>query len=149
MARLKTYFGRKNAIEMVRNKHAFHYDVEQFAQAYFHVPMSEEFAIFVGESDLNNYYAFADLIANVAMLESVLPGDPAGALERMRKEGVDVQGDLHAVIINLMYVAMSMHLGKSFDDLDTEDLTINPELHADEIRFPYFVRGAGADIANP
>lgn len=82
--RLKTYFGRNNLIKEVRHRHSFHYSHEDVTAAYASIPENEEFEMYLGDSDLNNLYYFADVITGRALLHSIDPEDHEGAMERFR-----------------------------------------------------------------
>jgi hypothetical protein len=80
---LKRYFGKSNAIEMVRNRHSFHYAPDQITTSYSAIPEGEELEFFLGEEGMNTLYYFADVVANRAMLNEI-DSDHSVALEKLK-----------------------------------------------------------------
>ena len=61
----------------------FHYDLSEI-QAGFDLPSeSEDWDIYLAESNANTLYYFADLVANHALLNSINAADAKAAIEQL------------------------------------------------------------------
>jgi hypothetical protein len=95
--------------------------------------------MYLGESNLNSLYYFADAIANRALLHEINPKDHQAAMEQLREETTQVHSAFHEVIAALMAVAVKRHLGKTLEELGATEVEISPSLNAEQICIPFFV----------
>ena len=136
---LKQYFGRKNAIEAVRNRYAFHYSPDQVTASYSAVPEGEELDLFLGDSGLNTLYYFAEVIANRALLYEINSSNPAAAMEQLRLETTRIHAAFLKVISGLMALAVKNHLGKTLYEMGASEVEISPCLTSKQVSIPFFV----------
>jgi hypothetical protein len=137
---LKQYFSKKNLIATVRNGYAFHYAPDQVSSSYSSVPETEELHMYLGETDLNSLYFFADAITNRALLHAIKPDDHQAAMEQLRVETTHIHAAFLHVISALMVIGVKRHLGQTLEELDTIEVEIKPALDSEAVRIPFFVR---------
>lgn len=151
---LKQYFSKKNLIATVRNGYAFHYTPDQVSSSYSSVPVTEELHIYLGDTDLNSLYYFADAITNRALLHAINPGDHGAAMEQLRVDTTRIHAAFFHVISALIVIGVKRHLGQTLEELDTVEVEIKPALDSEAVRIPFFVmldnendtsQGAAAD----
>lgn len=88
---LDAYFGnKKNMIEMIRNRFAFHYDSSLIRKQLSSVEETDQLAIYIAPRTVNCFYQFSEVIANRAMLSAVKGADHIEALKMLTKEVIKV-----------------------------------------------------------
>jgi hypothetical protein len=136
---LKRYFGRKNLIEAVRNKYAFHYSAEQVDSGYATLVDGDPLAIYLAEASLNTLYTFADTIAGRAMLEVINPGDHKKAFEMLVDETAKVVGHFNIVIGAMMVTCLTTYMGIDARALEANVIEVTNAPDVAGVSIPYFV----------
>jgi len=136
---LKRYFGKSNLISTVRNKHAFHYSVEQIPAGFAKLVEDIPLDIYISEFNSNTMYAFADDILNTAMLESIVPGDHHKAMESYMEETSKVSGLFATVLGRCMAIAIQKYLNVEFSAQHHSNVSINNASKWDEVKIPFFI----------
>jgi len=136
---LRKYFGKANLVHTIRNRFAFHYDLAEIRSGFALPNDLEEWDIYLAESNGNTLYYVADLVANYALLNSIVPGDLKAAMESLIQELIQVGGWFIAFLGGCMIVLGERYL------LDEEGNPVVTEIglpntpSLDEIEIPYFV----------
>ena len=112
---LRRYFGRENAIATVRNKHAFHYSVDQIEAGYRALVDGDPLDIYLAQSTANTFYAFADSIAGRAMLEGIKTGD--GAFQLLVNDTARMVDRLNTVIGAIIVLILREYFGADLEEL--------------------------------
>jgi hypothetical protein len=140
---LKRYFGTGNVIERIRNRFAFHYDLDDVAVGYRTIEGSEPFDMYVSPMQVNSLFAFADSIANRAMLEAVCPGKPKEAIDVLFRETNVANGRMVSVITSLIKVCFGRHIEKSYYELPFRTYEMTNAPSAQEVGIPFFIEISG------
>lgn len=136
---IKRYFGRENPIASVRNKHAFHYALDQIDAGYRAVIDGDPLEIYLAKENANTLFAFGDTIAGRAMLEAIKPGDARGAFGILIDDTVKMVGLLNTVIGEIMAICIEAHLGGDFYSLCAKVIEVEGAPNSQEISIPYFI----------
>lgn len=142
---LKRYFGRKNLIDTVRNKFAFHYSPDQLDAGYKAVIEGDSLQVFLAQHTANTLYAFAETITSRAMMEAIKPGDHKGAFEAVIDETSDAVNKINDVISGLMIVCFQRYLGENLYALGADIVEVEGLPDSQDVAIPYFVEIAGAN----
>lgn len=136
---LKSYFGRTNLIEKVRNNHAFHHSPEKVEAVRLRFPQDERFSLYVSDSLANSVFEFADLLYIHATMETINPGDPEGVYKSLIEETASVTAHLNRVVSELIATLLKEHLPESLSDLASKQLEINAIKESDVQSLPFFI----------
>lgn len=136
---LKRYFGRDNLIAKVRNEHAFHYDVNQVKAGYHTLVEGDPLDAYLSQTNANTLYAFADTIVGRAMLESIMPGDPAKAFDALLRETAQAIAWINTVIGAVMFACLEAHVGGDLYALGGKIVEIEGAPHSQVVSIPYFI----------
>jgi hypothetical protein len=137
LKKIKSYFGRENAIYRVRNSFAFHYSASEIGKAWRCVPINPGYACLFGGTIGNNLDLGSELVANAAVLSAIDSTNIESALETFI---VDIQSMLGLVITFFEGASMAL-IEKTLDGkLDTfganEQLIVTQKFS--EVKLPYF-----------
>jgi len=143
---LKQYFGRKNLIETVRNRHAFHYSNDQISQGYTNLSGDEALNIYLSKTNTNTLFAFADKIANYSLVEDINPGKPSDAFDLLIRETSKVTRWLYEVIAECIVIAIKSHVSEDLAALGMVDLELGEASDWRSIAIPYFVEIADDEV---
>lgn len=136
---VKRYFGRKNPIELVRNKHAFHYALDQVDAGFSAVIEGDPLEIYFAKSNANTLFAFGDAVAGRAMLETIRPGDAPGAFETLHGDTVKMVRLLGTVLGQIMALCIKTHLGGDLYSLGAKVIEVEGAPDSQEVSIPYFI----------
>ncbi len=135
LSELKRYFSGKNNINLIRNKFAFHYDIEEIKEEIAKIAQSEVLKMFISEHRGNCLYSLSDVIANWAILHSIDPCNPQRAMEILINEvATKVSGLFQEFGGNCISIIMEK-LDVAYVEVEIPE----PPL-IDNARLPYFVR---------
>ncbi|MCR5886117.1 hypothetical protein LRS03_25990 [Rhizobacter sp. J219] len=99
---LKGYFGRKNAVNVVRNNFGFHYSLEHAKTAIPDEALPDDLAVYLHETNGNSLYYFAEYLMTKALIEEISPLKPDEALERLLTEVSTVIDHLNEFVQGLL-----------------------------------------------
>lgn len=136
---LKKYFGRDNVIATVRNKHAFHYSLDQVDGGFATLAEGDALDIYLAKSVTNTLYAFGDTIAGRAMLESIKPGAHQEGYEALLQETLLAVNHMQTVIGTIMALCFEKHFGGSLYDLGAKTIEIEGAPDSQTVKIPYFI----------
>jgi hypothetical protein len=136
---IKRYFGRENPIASVRNKHAFHYALDQIDAGYRAVIDGDPLEIYLAKANANTLFAFGDTIAGRAMLETIKPGDARGAFETLIDDTTKMVGLLNTVTGQIMAICIKAHLGSDLYSLGARVIEVEGAPESQEVSIPYFI----------
>ena len=89
LARLKKYFATpNNLIKEVRQKYAFHTDLQRIADSLATLPPSEPLKVAITDSLGNVFAQFAEDVTNWSVLNAVNANDLKDAVKRLMSEGL-------------------------------------------------------------
>ncbi len=132
---LKKYFGKKSVLADVRDKNSFHYDRALVSGAYVSIENKEALDIYFGHNGLNDYFRFADVFSNGAMLHAINPLDFQRAMTRLEDESTRIHRLLNTVLKALVELLVERFtLGTLSEDV-IEFRALSPE----DMRITYFV----------
>ena len=103
--------------------------------------------LYLGDSDLNNLYYFADAVANRALLDEINPNDHAAAMEQLRLETTRVHA--FTVISAVMALIIKKYLGQTLDELGASETEIFPRFNSAQVKIPFFVELVKDEAAQP
>jgi hypothetical protein len=72
---LKNFYGKQNAVSLIRNNFSFHYSLKHAEQAQFDGATQDDLPIYLGETNGNTLYQFAEFAMNNALMSAVNPND--------------------------------------------------------------------------
>lgn len=78
---LKRYFGSKNLIYAVRNSFAFHYNATALGSNWERAAQEPFFELVIGIDRGNTFHQAAELVANVAVFHSIVPGNAQAGMD--------------------------------------------------------------------
>ena len=139
LAELKTYFGKKNLIASVRNNFSFHYSIQQAGASVPNDTGPEELAIYVHKHVGNSLYQFAEFVMNKALLDSISPGDPAWAMDRMLSEMNFVVARMNEFGQGMMIAILDKFVGEDALHATAEQLELKHVPKLSEVRIPFFI----------
>jgi hypothetical protein len=122
--KLKRYFGRRNLIETVRNRFAFHYSADQVEEGFTRLVDGDPLDVYLSKTNANTLYTFAESIATRSFLQSIDPADPARAFDALIRETSEVVGWLNEVIAACMITCLSLHIGGDLRSLGAEIVNV-------------------------
>lgn len=143
---LKKYFGKKNLIEAVRNRHAFHYAPDQISRGFSKLAEEEPLNAYMAEANANTLYAFADVVAGYSLVEDICPGDPAKAYDALISETSKALGWFNQVIAACMVVALQKHIGSDLQALGATEVEVQGAPDWKAVTIPYFVEMADSEV---
>ena len=136
---LKQYFSCSNIIATVRNKHAFHYSLDQVDAGYNSLVDGDPLEIYLSKANANTLFAFGDTIANRAMLEAIRPGDHKAAFENLIDETSKSVANLNLVIGSMMAICIGSFLGSDLYSLGAVVVDVDGHPDSQQVLIPYFI----------
>jgi len=134
LSQFKRYFTRKNNINLIRKKFAFHYDTEKIKEGIGKIPQSEALEMFISEHRGNCLYSLSDVIANWAILHSIDPSNPQRAMEILIDEvAIKVSRWFQEFGGNCISIIVEK-LGLDYTEIEVSETPL-----IDDVRLPYFV----------
>jgi hypothetical protein len=134
---LNTYFGADNLIRRLRNKLAFHFDVETIREAYETVPAAEPMVDYVTLHQGDCLWGSSDVLTSFAMISLTGEADTTLAVRKIAGELIRVAGLL---LIYILHAQMSF-VEKYFPE-KTNQLTEAPTYVGGasllEVRMPFY-----------
>lgn len=86
---LNMYFGGSNYVCDVRDNLAFHYDLELVRSVLGNADASQTHAMFIGQINANNFFAFAESLHNEAIAALAGTPDAKAGIEKFCREAID------------------------------------------------------------
>jgi hypothetical protein len=139
IAQLKSYFGRKNLITSVRNGFSFHYSIEQAATLIPPDTDPEELSLYVHHHVGNSLYQFAEFAMNKALLDSIAPGEPALAMDRLLSEMSFIVARLNEFAQGMMMVILERFIGEEALRLSASPVELTDVPLYANVRIPFFI----------
>jgi hypothetical protein len=137
--KLDEYFSRrKNIIDRIRNRFAFHYDPQKIKEQLSSIEETDKLEVYVAEKSSNMFYLMSETIANSAMLNTVQSGDYEAAAKRLAKEIVDVSLQFITFCDGCLKYMRETYLGNSQEELDIERVEIPDPPSHNEIQLSFF-----------
>ncbi|MGD0624985.1 MAG: hypothetical protein ABSB32_09735 [Thermodesulfobacteriota bacterium] len=136
---LRKYFNRDNLIKTVRNSFSFHYDINEISKLVPEEFNPDELISYMSETNGNTLFYLSEYAVNVALLDSISPGDPAGAMEALIKESSEVVRWFNETAQGIMVAAAEEYLREDDGSVPLEAIDIGPVPVAEEIRLPFFL----------
>jgi hypothetical protein len=145
LSKLKRYFGQSNLISTIRNTYSFHYDADNIEATLRTLPTDKPLEMFLGENYSNTLHYFCEEIVSTAMLSAASETEPQKAMDRIIGELVEVSGYLIDFTNHTMAAIFERHLGKSWEDFETEDIEVDTPFSLDGFKIPFFIHRGGED----
>ncbi len=139
LSKLKLYFGQSNLISTIRNTYSFHYRADNIEATLRALPTNKSLEMFLGENYSNTLYYFCEEIVSTAMLSAASETEPQKAMDRIIGELVKVSGYLIDFTGHTMAAIFELHLGKSWENFETEDIEVDTPSSLDRIKIPFFI----------
>lgn len=136
---LEEYFAtKKNLINMVRNRFAFHYDPSQIKKQLKAVDETDKLRIYVGEKEANIFYQMSEVIAAKAMLDAIELGNFQGANAKLMKEVTEISRYFIKFCDGCLVHMSDNYLGRDRQSLNPEEIELPDVPSRDEIEVPFF-----------
>ena len=134
---LKTYFGRKNLVRLIRNDFAFHYSPEKIGAQWEAQAKEPGFEVLVGDTTGNTFHQAAEHAANAAMLEAIVPGDRKRAIESFFSEVQAIGAQFSTLVDGVIHAILERHFGK-LDQINTGERKLGPLQPFSKTFVPFF-----------
>jgi len=139
LKRITKYFDKKgNAIDQIRNYHAFHYNQEKIAGSYAETPDLRGFNIYSSESNINTLYAFSDFIVANVLMHDLSPQDHNAGLEQVMTDTSAVAGDFNTFLGCCILISLQTYLKPELLSHRDSFIHIGSAPHWDHFVLPYF-----------
>lgn len=135
---LKSYFGRKNLLNEVRNNFAFHYSLEHAKTCIPEDTPAEDLTIYLHERNGNSLYQFAEYIMSKALIDTTSPTDPEAALGTLLSEMSTVVAALNEFVQGLLFVVLDKHIGEEVLRQSAQKVDVGAVPLSSDITIPYF-----------
>lgn len=139
LSQLKSYFGRKNLVNEVRNNFAFHYSLNHAKTSIPDDTPSEDLTIYLHERHDNSLYQFAEYIMSKALIDAISPTDPEAALETLLSEMSVVVTSLNEFVQGLLFVVFDKHIGEDALKQAVLQVDLGPVTLSSDVKIPYFL----------
>ena len=137
LQKLKIYFGNTNLIFSVRNSFSFHYSTNEVAKNWEEAAEEAAFEFLIGGEIGNTFYQASELVANLALLNSIYPEDKSEALRRFFDEVQKVTSLFTQFLQGAIMAILEKQLGSDFSRYGTEE-EISPRRKFEQISIPFF-----------
>jgi len=146
---LKSYFGRANLVNTVRNNFGFHYSLEHAKTTIPDEASLDDLAIYLHETNGNSLYYFAEYLMTKALIEEISPEDPENALGKLLDEMSQVIGHLNEFVQGLLFVIFAKYIGEDAMRQSMQTVELGRVPASNEVHIPFFFEvsrppGAGA-----
>lgn len=136
---LEQYFeAKKNLINMVRNRFAFHYDPSQIKKQLKAVDQTDKLKIYIGEKEANVFYQMSETIATKAMLDAIEPGNFEGANVKLMKEVTEISPLFIKFCDGCLLHMSDNYLSLDGLIVDPEEVELPDTPGRDETHVPFF-----------
>ena len=136
---IKAYFSKPNTIYRIRNAFSFHYSAKEVAKNWEEAAGEPGFALLVGAVVGNTFYQASELVANLAVLNSIDPQDKPASMQKFFEEVEEVASLFIDFSQGAIMAILEKQFGSEFLRLGTEE-EIFPSRKFDEIAIPFFYR---------
>lgn len=137
---LKKYFdgGSKSAINLIRDKLAFHYSPEHLV---LHLPkIQDELSLYISEgNDLNTLYYFAEAIVNRTVLSAIETEEDENPIEAMNKEIITVASNFNKLNLLFLKFMTAKHKDKIFKTA-CEEMQCDELVSFEDVKIPFFTQ---------
>jgi len=136
LQKLKSYFGKSNALTYVRNMYAFHYSQgsQELLDKLKNFPDSDPLEIYIAKEEGNCYYSMAQLLLNFSFVESFEGLDVKEKIENLFSEILSVASWFISLFQCLIIAITKRHL-----DFDGVEVQIPDPPSFSDIEMPYFI----------
>lgn len=135
---LKSYFGRKNTLNDVRNNFAFHYSLEHAKTSIPDSSSPDDMATYLHETHGNSLYYFAEYLMNKALIDTISPEDPEAALGTLLQEMSAAISHLNEFVQGLLFVVFDKHIGQETPRQLVHTIDLGQVPKSSAIRIPFF-----------
>ena len=139
LEKIKTYFGKTNAIFKVRNAFAFHYSMDEFSTHWEEAANESPFEIVLGGTVGNNLYLASEVVVNLALLKAINPNDRNEALRKFFDEVQSVASGFTAFLEGTILAILEEQSRAGLATLGREE-EIFPTCSCNEVALPFFTR---------
>lgn len=136
---LKRYFGTKNLIFAVRNSFAFHYDADVLGEHWERAAQEPFFELVIGINRGNSFDQASELVANVAVFQTVTPGDAHGGMAAFLHDVKIVSGHFRSFCEGVTRAILERLSGLNLDQMGALS-DIAPKRKYSDISIPVFCR---------
>ena len=133
---LKVYFSKTNTINSVRNSFSFHYSQDEVAKNWEELA-DEPFEFLIGGEIGNTFYLASELVANLALMNSILPEDKSKAHQIFLDEVQEVASLFTQFLQGVIMAILEKQFGSDLSRYGTDE-EITPRLRFDEVSIPFF-----------
>jgi hypothetical protein len=137
--KLKKYFEKENIVEKVRNKFAFHYDLDNVKSELQRIPDSEYFELYPLEDRANSLYYMSEEMVIRAILSNITPLKSQEALQEAMDllfgDVIKVAGWFLNFIDSFMLVIV-----KKIPEIDLEEMGDIDSPDFEKMYLPYFLK---------
>jgi hypothetical protein len=136
---LEEYFAKKkNVINLVRNRFAFHYDPSLIEKQLESVDESDKLAVYVGEKEANIFYQMSEITASKAMLDAIEHGNFEAANRKLMNDVTVLSRHLIKFCDGCLLRMTDAYFGTDRIALNPEEVEIAEVPSRDEITLPFF-----------
>ncbi len=138
-AEVETYFSRKkNVINTVRNRFAFHYDPSLIEKQLEIVDASDQLCVYIGEKEANIFYQMSEITASKAMLDAIQRDDFAAANRRLMSDVTVMSRHLIKFCDGCLLRMTDVYFGTDRTSLDPKEIEIEDVPSRHDIILPFF-----------
>lgn len=146
LAKIKQYFNQPhNLIEKVRNKLAYHTDIETMRAAYYEHPETEAFVDFAADSVGNTFYQGASTLSAIAVKQLADTKDLATGLDQFMKEVRTVGHWLIDYVQGFMLQFVLQHIDPRWEIVSQAAIEV-PGPRLVDFHAPFFCEARAGDI---
>lgn len=139
LTQLKTYFGPKNLINLVRNNFAFHYSLGHANTSIPEDTPQDDLAIYLHETNGNSLYYFAEYLMSKALIDAISPTDPEAALGNLLSEMSTVIASFNEFVQGLLFVVLDNHIGEDVLRRSVQQVDLGAVARSSDIEIPFFI----------
>ena len=146
---LGKYFGKSNLIRKLRNSFSFHYDASEISKINPHDLGEDELVVYMAQNNGNSVYYASEYAVNVAILESIVPGNAQESFDKLLLETTTVVGWLNEAAQGIMAEIADLYLAPAHGPIPLEPIDIGELPSAESVIIPYFTASPSPDEEAP
>ena len=123
-------------IRLIRNKYAFHYDIDPVREQLDAIPNNEELDLFLATDHGNSLYSMAHIVSSWALFNEVDPSDNLQALGRIFKEILEVANYFLTFADGILTKIWEQH---RIQVESVTEINLESSQNIDSVKLPFFV----------
>lgn len=136
---LKAYFGRKNAVDIVRNSFAFHYSLQHAEVTLPDDTPAEDLSVYLGPNNGASLYQYAEYGMGLAMVTALPGASPREAFDQFTTETHQLVGWFNLLAQALLWEVFVENAEPALRAQRAETLDIGAVPHVSDLSIPFFL----------